>query len=156
MIKEKSNKREDNIWESEITLIKAISQQVERENEFLKERLEELSSYSRFSIENYERVEIFYPIIVFEGNMYEATFTNDNIVLFPREYLRLQFDYHSGNYNGKYFIDVVKKEKFPSYLNEVTYDLEIFDKRRKEMSSGYEKGLLRYAKKYYLEKRSSR
>jgi hypothetical protein len=105
-----------------------------------------------------DNIEVFYPVVIFDGKMYEAQFAegtvnaDGKIKLEPRDYVRLHFDYHSSYYNGNYFIDVICKDKLEYYLDSVTNDLEIFDDRRKELSEGYEKELQEDIRQYCLKR----
>ena len=137
--KKKSNKRTDNIWNCVITLIKATSQELEQAHAETKRYLEEEGGFSDFAENPIELVNIFYPLIVFEGKMYEAKFFNNDIELERREYVQLFVDYQSGRYKGEFCIDVITKERFSEYLKEVLDDLAVFDKRRVEKSKEYEK-----------------
>lgn len=145
--KEKSNKRDDNIWECVTTLIKATSQELEKSDADCKQYIEkDLSSFSEFEEDPAEIVYLFYPAIVFEGNMYEAKFSEKDITLEKREYVRLFVDYHSGHYRGEFCIDVLTKGRFSEYLNDVMKDLFVFDKRRAATSTKYEHDLLEAVK----------
>jgi hypothetical protein len=148
--KERSNKRDDNIWECVMTLIKATSQELEKEHADFKQYLEQdLGSSDEFVEDPSELVSIFYPLIVFDGKMYEAIFSNDEITLEKREYVQLFVDYQSGRYKGEFCIDVITKERFSDYLKDVQDDLIVFDKRRVEKSKEYEKNALAAVKQYF-------
>lgn len=149
--KEKSNKRDNNIWECAVTLIKATSQELQQAHADSKQYLkDDLCSFDEF-IKNgpSELVYIIYPLIVFEGRMYEARFSEEDITLQRKEHVQLFVDYQSGRYKGQFCIDVVTKERFSQYLKDILKDLTVFDKRRVEKSEKYEKRLLAAVKKYF-------
>jgi len=147
--KEKSNKRDDNIWECLVTLIKATSQELEDARVDSKEHLQDLGSFDEFVKDPFELISVFYPVIVFEGKMYEASFSEDKIKLHRREYVQVFVDYRSGRYKGKFCIDVVTKERFSQYLRNVMKDLMVFDKRRVEKSKEYEENAYPAVHRYY-------
>jgi len=155
--KEKSNRRDDNIWECVITLIKATSQDLEQARADFKQYLEEeyKGSFDEFVKEPSEIIFIFYPLIVFEGKMYEAKFSEDDITLQKREHVQLFVDYQSGRYKGKFCIDVITRERFPQYLKDILEDLVVFDKRRIEKSKEYENSLLTAVKQYFTREVSN-
>lgn len=137
--KEKSNKRIDNIWECAITLVKATSQEKDKGDIDCKRYIEEdLGSPDEFVKNPCELVFLFYPLIVFEGKMYEAKFFKDDIVLDEKDYVQLFVDYQSGNYKGEFCIDVVTKEKSKEYMEDIRNDLVIFGKRMVKRSKEYQ------------------
>lgn len=146
----KSNKRTNNIWNCVVTLIKATYQELESAHsdheQFLKE---DFASFDEFAKAPGELIYIFYPVIVFEGKMYEAKFFEDNIALQKRDYVQLFVDYQSGHYKGEFLIDVVTKERFSHYLKDIMTDLIVFEKRRLEKCKEYEKNTLAAVKRYY-------
>lgn len=150
--KTKSNKRDDNIWECVVTLIKATSQALEEAHTDSKQHLEEdLGSFEEFVGDGgpYELTSIFYPLIVFEGKMYEARFSEDGIVLKRMEYVQLLVDYHSGRYKGAFRIDIVTKERFPYYLEDVLEDLTVYDSRRIREAKEYEDRVVDGVKQHF-------
>lgn len=148
-----SNKQTNNLWESQLTLLKAVSHELEKYNTWFKESLEELANSNLQKRFPDDIIEVFYPVVVFDGRLYEAHFkdgkisSNYDLDLKPRDYVRLRFDYHSSFYKGNYFIDVVTKDKLDRYLNIVEYDLQVFDERRNECK-GYEKHLKKSIEEY--------
>lgn len=135
----KSNKRVDNIWECVVSLIKATSQEFEQDDADNKQYFEEIGSYEEFIKNPFEMVSIYYPLIVFEGKMYECTFSGEDATVDERGYVSLFVDYESGRYKGQFHIDIITKERLPEYLENVTTDLAIFDQKRKNVSKEYEK-----------------
>lgn len=125
--KEKSNKRVDNIWECVMSLIKATSQELEKDDADNKQYLEEIGSYDEFVTNPFEIVDIFYALIVFEGKIYECVFCDDDIKLNERNYVPLFVDYQSGQYKGEFHIDIVTKERFSKYSRDIMADLLVFN-----------------------------
>lgn len=151
--KEKSNKKDNNIWECVITLIKATSQELDQTYADVKQYLEgDLGSFNEFVKEPFEVIYIFYPLIVFEGKMYEAKFYDDDITLEKRKYVQLFVDYQSGRYKGKFCIDVITKERFSDYLEDIRKDLIVFDKRRVEKSKDYQENAFKAVKRHLAKK----
>jgi hypothetical protein len=151
--KSKSNKRDDNIWKAVITLIKATSQEVEREFvDCCEKYLDDLGTFDKFLAFPSEIVYVFYPIIVFEGEMYEATFTGEDIKLERREYVRLFVDYDSGYYKGQFQIDIINKEKLEECLDRVRKDVSCFDTCRNHLSKVYEPALIEAVKREFEER----
>jgi hypothetical protein len=85
--RDKSNQREDNIFSSVMTLIKATHLEVEENNAFLKKEIKAVDDSSKYENEVAENIELFYPVIVFEGHMYEAKFDNEEISLNRIQYV---------------------------------------------------------------------
>ena len=150
--KKKSNKRDDNIWECVVTLIKATSQALEEAQADSKQYLEEdLGSFQEYIGDSgpYELISVLYPLIVFEGKIYAAKFFEEGITLQRRDYVQLFVDYHSGRYKGKFRIDIVTKKRFPYYLEDILKDLTLYDKRRVEEAKEYEDSVVEGVKKYF-------
>lgn len=156
--KEKSNKQVNNIWKSVVTLIKATTQEIEEDITDKKKYFDEdcMSFHGFVEGKPFELINIFYPLIVFDGNMYEATFLDDDISLQKREYVELFIDYRSGRYKGKFSIDVINKGRFSGYLKNIMEDLIVFNKRRVNVSIEYEKFILDGVKKYYSQIQNER
>jgi hypothetical protein len=150
--KERSNKRVDNIWECVITLIKAASQETEEQLADTEQYLnEDIGSFDEFVADPFEVAYFSYPVIVFDGKMYEAKFSDDEITLERKKYVQLFVDYISGRYKGRFSIDVISKEKFSRYLKDVNGDITIFNKRRVEKSQEYEGALFKALREYLKE-----
>ena len=126
----KSNKRNDNIWTSEIKLIKACSEEIEN---LMKENGETVEELKLEGIDLWvdspdDIIHYVYPVIVFEGKLYEASI-GDDIRLKRRQYIQLHVDFKSRNYEGRYCIDVVSRQFFPKFLRNVEADVNVFEKR---------------------------
>ncbi len=149
-----SNKRDKNIWKSVITLIKAASEEIESDFLDCKQYLLEIGSYNYFINNPCEIVYPIYPIIIFEGDLFEASFASyDEIILKNKEYIRLFVDYKSGRYKTKICIDIMKKERLTDYLEEIKKDVKTFNKRREnpENKKTYENDLFEAVKKKFDE-----
>ena len=144
----KSNKRVDNIWESVITLIKATSEEFDFIKNDTEQYIEEEISVNDFLKKPFELVEIIYPLIVFEGKIYEAKFSNNDISLIPREQIQLYIDYISGKYKGIFCIDIISKERLTKYLDNTLKDLTLFNERKKENSKKYREDMIRALKEH--------
>jgi hypothetical protein len=150
-----SNKKEDNIWESVITLIKATSQEIEKTNasqkEMIDKNLTSIKTIDNF-IRNFEYAHIFYPLIVFEGRMFEAKVNGNEIWLEQIPYVRLLVDYDSGNYEGTFCIDIINSEGFQNYLSKLLLDMDVFDDRRTKDEKRCLDVLLKIMEKYLTKK----
>ena len=109
--KEESNKLDSNIWESVISLVKATSQELDKADNDCRQYLKnEITVYKEFAENPHELFFLFFPVIVFEGNMYEAKFSGDEVSIDRKDHMRLFIDYNSGRYKGEFFIDILNKE----------------------------------------------
>jgi hypothetical protein len=148
--KTKSNKRTDNIWESAVTLVKAVSQELDKYESDARQYLEEdMNSFGEFAKKPFDVAHVFFPIIVFEGKMYAATFLNDDIKLERANYVQLRVDYESSHYKRNCIIDVVARDRFSSFIEDLINDLSVFDKRRVEVSKRYESAVLQAVKEHF-------
>jgi hypothetical protein len=146
---EKSNKRTDNIWKSAVTLVKAVSQELDKSLCSEKQYLDEDLESGAFLKKPFDVAEVFFPIIVFEGKMYEATLLNDDVRVQKVNYVQLRVDYESGHYKRDCVIDVVTRDRFSSFMNDVVNDFPVFDKRRVEVGGKYESEVLEAVKRHY-------
>lgn len=120
----RSNKRDDNLYGSIVSLAKATSFEVEQETEsFVNE--------CRFALVPPDYMTYIYPIIVFDGKMYLAE-RKEDFILTPSEHVLLLSRYISGQYNINFGIDVVHRKAFEHFFKEIEKDLEIF---RQELRS---------------------
>jgi hypothetical protein len=104
--KDQSNKRNDNILSSSIKLAKAI---------YIEQKMEKRNHRLLMMKKDVDHIRIYYPMIVFEGEMYEATMLPDVIV-------RSISSAHLDNFtiqNGEEIdmvIDVMKLEKLKDFI----------------------------------------
>jgi len=151
-----SNKRTDNLWSSIITLVKAISQT--QQDFFAVYEFEEKEGYLRQSVQKggylQDTIKFIFPVIVFEGKMVEAVYKQGDIQLKNCDYVPLNINYKSGNYEGEYFIEIVHKTFFEEYFKTIENDREILKIRAKKYSEGYLKELKEALKRYFSTKSS--
>jgi hypothetical protein len=147
----KSNKKENNIFESIITLIKATSfekeEQCNETKDFIYETGVEELLKNPFSVFN-----VYYPLIIFDGELYEAIIEK-KILLRKVNYVLFHVEYKSGNYKGDFHIDIVKKDFFPTYFEYINNDFRIFIKRTKQRLNKLDDGLKKIMKLYVDEKK---
>jgi len=137
--KTKSNKRTDNIWESAVTLVKAISQELDEfQSDARRYLMEDLGSFTEFDEKPFDVAHVFFPIIVFEGKLYTATFLNNDVKLERANYLQLRVDYESGYYKRDCVIDVITRDRFQSFIVDIMKDSALFNERRLRISKRYE------------------
>lgn len=150
----KSNRKTNNIWNCAITLIKATSQEFDDANADCKMYLErDIYDFEEFADSPSNVIDIFYPVIVFEGKIFEAQFSGNEVILNERDQITLFIDYKSGKYAGKFHIDVLKKEKLSDYLSSIECDIASFDQQANKNSKRFHKELL-LAVKNHLKKLS--
>jgi hypothetical protein len=146
--KDESNKQTNNIWECVITLIKATCEEIEKDILDNEQYLNE-TGYNDFMKSHYEIDNIYYPIIVFEGEMYDCKFLDDDMVLEEIEYAQLFIDYQSGRYKGEFIIDMITKDRLSRYLSDIVEDVKIFDQQRIDIAKEYEIGVREAADRYF-------
>jgi hypothetical protein len=146
--KNESNKQTNNIWECVITLIKSTCEEVEKDTLDNEQYLNE-TGYNDFMKSHYEIVNIYYPIIVFEGKMYDCKFLDDDMGLEEIEYAQLFIDYQSGRYKGEFIIEITTKDRFSRYLSDILEDAKVFDQQRIEIAKEYEIGVREAADRYF-------
>lgn len=126
-----SNKLDKNLFEAVTVLAKATNHEVETFNSDHKKM------FDRWTIQDWKEeepylsyVEVFYPIIVFDGKMYtvEETQKGKNMTLNPADHIGLLHNYISGNYNIELSIDVVHREAFERFTKTIIEDIEIWKK----------------------------
>jgi len=145
---DKSNKRTDNIFSSAMTLIKAMlyrkRRSIERENELIKKGL--LEGTENLD-EPFSSVKVFYPVIVFDGDVYEADIIKRKIIIKPVKYIKLLVSHEDYNF----CIDVVTKDYFESYLKETKKDFLIFKKRIDKVSKKWDSGIMEIFDNYKMK-----
>lgn len=148
-----SNKRTDNLWSGIITLIKAISQA--EQDFFAVYKFEEKEGYLRQSIQKggllQDTIKFIFPIIVFEGRLHEAIYEED-LQLKNQDYIPLNINYKSGNYEGEYCIEIVHKNFFKEYLKTIENDRGILERRANKNSAEYLKELKESLDRYFSTK----
>ena len=120
----RSNKRDDNLYGSIVSLAKATSFEVEQETE-------SFETECKYAIVPPDWMTYIYPIIVFDGKMYLAE-KKEDFILTPTEHVLLSSRYISGRYNINFGIDIVHRKTFERFFQEIENDLEIF---RQELRS---------------------
>jgi len=116
--KEKSNKRDDNLYGSVVSLAKATAFEVETD-------LEDFRNESKYATVPPDWLTHIYPIIVFDGKMYLAE-AKDDFNLTPIKHVVISSSYISGHYSIDLGIDVVHRTIFKSFFNEIDKDIRLF------------------------------
>lgn len=128
--KKQSNKLDTNLFEAVTVLAKATNHEVETFNSDHKKMFDgfTVQDWKEYGYLSY--VEVFYPIIVFDGKMYtvEETQKGKNMTLNPTDHIGLLHNYISGNYNIELSIDVVHREAFERFIKTIIEDIEIWKK----------------------------
>ncbi len=63
---------------------------------------------------------VYYPVIIFEGNMYELKIEKNQSKISPIDYLQYTVNYANENYR----LDVVTKKSFPKFLGYLDVEIE--------------------------------
>jgi hypothetical protein len=142
--KDKSNKREDNILSSAIKLSKAIY--------FEQKGAKRTGAFLTSAKKDIDRVRIYYPIIIFEGEMYEAT-------MLPEVSVKSISSVHLNNFsiqNGEeidMIIDVIKLENLKDFIKK---ELLPEAKRIKKNEAKFRDSYLNVVHKIKLKKKLAR
>lgn len=128
--KKLSNKRNSNLFEAVVSLIKAVSWETQTclQDECLVEIIDELQKGKilRWAQAGAPQCIYFvFPLIVFEGKMYSAKFPLAEKNFNEKNYVHVWKEYKSANYNEKLSIDVVEKQFLPTYLTMIENDLNL-------------------------------
>lgn len=124
--KNKSNKRDANLFEAIISLAKATSYEKERDIQDFKYVVESFSNILKYP-PNY--IFLYYPIIVFDGKMYLVEkIKNEELKLTKTRHVGLFIDYVSGSYDIELFIDIVHKRMFKRFFKTIINDINILRK----------------------------
>ena len=84
----------------------------------------------------------YYPIVVFEGDLYEAYLDNDEIFLRESNIIYVSFFYQSPKYeDGKYIIPVVKEKYLPQLIASLDDVLGFIGDKAKENLNLLKKGI---------------
>lgn len=126
--KKQSNKLDTNLFEAVTVLAKATNHEVETFNSDHKKMVDGFTAQDWKEFRYLSYVEVFYPIIVFDGKMYtvEETQKGKNMTLNPTDHIGLLHNYISGNYNIELSIDVVHREAFERFIKTIIEDIEVW------------------------------
>jgi len=90
----------------------------------LQAQLEETKKYQTFALKRriqQKPVVLYFPVICFEGSLYQLKFEDNDLKLIPVEYLQYPFR-HAGT---SFLIEVVTKKYFPDYLKTLDEYFEV-------------------------------
>lgn len=155
--KDTSNKRDDNLFQAVISLVKALSYELETSVRQNKGMLE------RFSEEDLQELppdhaEIFYPIVVFNGKMYLAQEVGKGkeMSLTPVDHVGLFQDYVSGSYDIELVVDILHERAFARFFKTIIKDIEIWRNALDgDIGMKFKKEVLK-ALRWYMSKRDAR
>lgn len=133
----KTNKRVDNLFQGIISLAKATSYELENAVQGLKgvvDRFKDILDHPHAI----GHVELFYPVVVFDGKMFLAEKTDEygEMIPTPINHVCLFFDYISGSYDIDLYVDIVQREAFDKFFGSVVSDIKILRKVLKIMVFG--------------------
>lgn len=128
-----SNKRDSNLWEAVVSLIKAIGAETQEclQHECISDLIDELKKGQVLDWASEgapQCIYLVYPLVVFEGEMYSAKFPLNKKNLNKTNYIHLFTNYKSANYREELSIDVIEKQILCKYLNMIENDLDLFKK----------------------------
>ena len=154
--KKGSNKKDDNLFETVISLAKATSYEL---GMALREFREELEDLSEEELKKYQpdQVKIFYPLAIFNGKMYlaEEVEKGMDMKLTPIDHIGLLFNYVSGSYDIELVIDILHKKALERFFKSIVSDANVLrealgDKRGAQYREEVTKAL-----RWYMSKEKS-
>lgn len=158
--KNTSNNQKDNLFDAVTSLAKATSYEVELANRSYKREIEDVcdETDAEDTALLLHDAEIFYPIVIFSGEMYlaEDVAKGNKMKLTPVNHVGLFFDYVSGSYDIDLAVDVMTKEAFGGFFKNIFRDVKIL---RNALSGDIGKSFsteLVKALKFYSSSRGSR
>jgi hypothetical protein len=125
--KKQSNKLDTNLFQAVTVLAKATNHELET---FKSDHKKMIDGFTKQDWKYLSYVDVFYPIIVFDGKMYtvEETQKGKNMTLKPTDHIGLLHNYISGNYNIELSIDIVHRQTFEHFIKTIIEDIEIWKK----------------------------
>jgi hypothetical protein len=151
-----SNKIINNLFEAATELAKATNYELETFVSQMRRMLDGWTMQTWKEEGSYEEyVDIFYPIVVFDGAMYtaEEVEKGKNMTLNPTDHVGLLHNYVSGNYNVELTIDVVHRKAFERFIKMLIEDIEIWKKALDGGTGRKFKKEVSKAGKWYFNKR---
>lgn len=141
----KSNKRDDNLFESIMTLVKATSSdhKIAANYEWLKDLLG-TDSKLREGFKRHPSIffNVFYPIVVFEGKMYLVDFESKSKIKEVPAVL-VDVPYKSAKYDVNYSVFVINKTYFKKFIKTIEKDISLFTKNANKKRTEINKELLK-------------
>jgi len=146
------------LFEAVTVLAKATNYEIET---FASEQRKELDGIAlrnwREEASYLDYAEIFYPVIIFDGEMYtvEGVQKGKSMTLNPADHVGLLHNYISGNYNIELTIDAVHRKAFEHFIKLIIEDIEIWKKALDSNIGTRFKKEVAKASKWYLNKRKN-
>lgn len=104
--------REDRVFEATNQVMKALSYELENRKKLTPKLLSALPDYRPLFI--------MYPVVIFDGHLYDCRIKNRDFDLIPVD--RLQ--YSTSLHEEGFIIDIMTKEALPEYLAELGIEME--------------------------------
>jgi hypothetical protein len=120
------DRKQSDIFEATNQLIKALHYEMERTRDFFahEEARESLAMFPKKQQQFVKTLCLFYPIIVFDGKLYELTYDAEKPKLSPSKYIQYLISYRSPRISDLFVMDVINPDFAEKYLklinNEVT------------------------------------
>jgi len=149
--KKLSNRRNDNIFESNIKVIKASHYEVEN---YKKNSISVISElyYEGFWDKVTEQgtyISLSCPLIIFDGDMYEVLLKDNELI--PRKIKHAQLITQIKNklYEGSYAVDIINPDYIETYFNKIKNDEKIIRNIQKTLSEDYKNKTKENAEIYF-------
>lgn len=155
--KDASNRRDDNLFQAVISLVKALSYELETLVREDKELLEVSSEEDLQEIPP-DYVNIFYPVVVFNGKMYLAQEVEKGreMSLTPIDHVGLFQDYISGSYDVESVVDILHEKAFERFFKTIIKDIEVWRNTLDSDIGMKFKNEVLQAVRWYMSKRDAR
>lgn len=118
--KKRSNDKNNNLFEAIISLVKATAFDVEGDNAHFKK------SVDTESFEHLSHVNIYYALVVFNGEMFLADEVDkgENMQLTPVNHVGCYVDYVSGSYDIDLLVEVIHESALETYVQQLKKDID--------------------------------
>ena len=151
--KNKSNKRDDNLFEAVISLVKATSYELESTVQAL---MNDVDAWGDDAYNVLDFVILFYPTVVFDGKMFLAEKTEEygELNLTPIDHVCLFSSYLSASYDMKLYMDIVQREAFESFFSNIVEDTKVlWGATKSKIGTKFRKEVIKALRWYLTKKR---
>lgn len=152
----RSNNKKDNLFREKVSLAKATSYELETTVQSMKDFIDKWTKIPEHAPLS---AELYYPILVFDGNMYFAEKSNEHGEMnpIPIDHVGLCFYYLSGSYDIDLYIDIVERQAFPDFFfDNIAKDIKILKKAVEDEVGIHFRKTAEKALGWYLSKKKLR
>ena len=144
---DKQDKIKDNLFEALNQVTKYTVYQMNNAIKHMREKFSINSIQPAFFL--------IYPIIVFDGNMFTGELNGDKVKLTGCNHVILEYRYQPPYVDApkSFFVDVVKKEYFPHFLNSIETEISNIHRSLKKSSSEITEDVKSYQKYFDTHKK---